>query len=62
MENTNEVTLKLSQKELVILHTALCQHRGKVNELISWLEWVWQPMKQERFQISWVTFPTACAI
>ena len=37
MENTNEVTLKLSQKELVILHTALCQHRGKVNELISQL-------------------------
>ena len=30
MENTNEVTLKLTQKELVILHTALCQHRGKV--------------------------------
>lgn len=35
MENTNEVTLKLTQKELVILHTALCQHRGKVGELIS---------------------------
>ena len=37
MENTNEVTLKLTQKELVILHTALCQHRGKVGELISQL-------------------------
>lgn len=37
MENTTEVTLRLSQKELVILHTALCQHRGKVNELISQL-------------------------
>lgn len=38
MENTNEVTLRLSQKELVILHTALCRHRGKVNELISQLD------------------------
>ena len=37
MENTNEVTLKLTQNELVILHTALCQQRGKVGELISQL-------------------------
>ena len=37
MENTNEVTLKLTQTELVILHTALCQHRGKVGELINQL-------------------------
>ena len=37
MENTNEATLKLSQKELVILHTALCHHRGKVGDLISQL-------------------------
>lgn len=34
MENTNEVTLKLTQKELLLLHTALCQHRGKVGDLI----------------------------
>lgn len=37
MENINEVTIKLTQKELVILHTALCQHRGKVGDLISQL-------------------------
>ena len=37
MENTNEVTLKLTQKELVILHTGLCYQRGKVNDLISQL-------------------------
>lgn len=34
MENPNEVTLKLTQKELLLLHTALCQHRGKVGDLI----------------------------
>ena len=60
MENTNEVTLKLTQKELVILHTALCQHRGKVGELISQLAGMGL-MKHGRFQISWATFPTACA-
>lgn len=37
MENTAEVTFKLTQKELVILHTALCDHRGKVGNLISQL-------------------------
>lgn len=37
MENTNEVTLKLTQKELVILHTSLCYQCGKVNDLISQL-------------------------
>ncbi len=37
MENNAEVTFKLTQKELVILHTALCDHRGKVGNLISQL-------------------------
>lgn len=34
MKITNEVNLKLTQTELLLLHTALCQHRGKVGDLI----------------------------
>jgi len=34
MENTNEVTLKLNQKELRVLHAALCNRRGQVGELL----------------------------
>ena len=31
------VTLALTQEELLILHTALCQQRGKVGDLITQL-------------------------
>ena len=37
MQNTHEVELKLTQKELVILHTALCDYRGKLGNLIGQL-------------------------
>lgn len=34
MPNTHEVNLKLTQKELTLLHIALCDYRGKVGNLI----------------------------
>lgn len=48
MENTNEVSLKLTQKELLILHTALCQHRGKVGDVISQLAGMDLPTDEAR--------------
>lgn len=48
MENTNEVALKLTQKELIILHTALCLHRGKVGDLISQLAGLELPTDEAR--------------
>lgn len=32
---TNEITLTLTQEELVLLHSALCCYRGKVGTLLS---------------------------
>ena len=37
MSNTHEVELKLTQKELLILHSALCDYRGKLGNLIGQL-------------------------
>ncbi len=34
MENRHEVTLNLSQDELTILHSALCDYRGKLGNLM----------------------------
>ncbi len=37
MEKNTTVTLTLTQEELMILHTALCEYRGKLGNLISQL-------------------------
>ena len=37
MAKNTTVTLTLTQEELQILHTALCEHRGKLGNLISQL-------------------------
>ncbi len=34
MNSTPEVSLTLSQKELALLHSALCDYRGKLGNLI----------------------------
>jgi len=34
MQSTHDVELKLTQKELLILHTALCDYRGKLGSLM----------------------------
>lgn len=34
MSKKDDVNIVLTQEELIILHEALCEHRGKVSEII----------------------------
>lgn len=41
MPNTHEVELKLTQKELLILHNALLEYKYKLGDLIDQLGGMW---------------------
>lgn len=62
MEHTQEVALRLTQEELLLTHSALCDYRARLgNLMVRWLAWAFPPRKHRRFQIDSGPSQPGCA-